>query len=233
MVGLAMLSSMVFTETLPLGRFIALTTPIAPLKLGIPAEEKPARPQPAGVPFQQVWPGVLALPTRMPDRAVTIVDEPQVTCLGSSEGTVGVVGGIGDPNGVAGGILPKLLGSVPLPAKPQAEPTASKEIVAKPGEPKRMVVGGVVQAARLTHNPSPLYPPLARQARVSGMVRLEAIIAVNGSVANLRGCERAPAAHPVGGRDRAAMEIPSDAAERRARGGGHDHRRALHPELML
>jgi protein TonB len=31
----------------------------------------------------------------------------------------------------------------------------------------------------------PVYPPLARTARVSGMVRLQAIIAIDGSIAEL------------------------------------------------
>ena len=32
----------------------------------------------------------------------------------------------------------------------------------------------------------PVYPPLARQARISGTVRLEAVIAFNGAVQSLR-----------------------------------------------
>jgi protein TonB len=47
-------------------------------------------------------------------------------------------------------------------------------------------VGGNVQAAKLVYGPKPIYPPLARQARISGTVRLQAIIAKDGTVIELQ-----------------------------------------------
>jgi len=43
-----------------------------------------------------------------------------------------------------------------------------------------------VQAARLVNKVTPLYPPLARQTRISGTVRLHAIIGKNGGVEQLQ-----------------------------------------------
>jgi protein TonB len=46
-------------------------------------------------------------------------------------------------------------------------------------------VGGNVQSARLINQPKPVYPPLARQARIQGTVRFNAIIGNDGRIANL------------------------------------------------
>ena len=43
-----------------------------------------------------------------------------------------------------------------------------------------------MQAARLVNKVTPLYPPLARQTRISGTVRLHAIIGKNGGVEQLQ-----------------------------------------------
>ena len=48
-----------------------------------------------------------------------------------------------------------------------------------------MAVGGHVQEAKLLHRVVPIYPPLARAARVSGVVRLVGVIAPDGTVRNL------------------------------------------------
>lgn len=52
--------------------------------------------------------------------------------------------------------------------------------------PTRIRVGGNVQAARMVHQPKPKYPPLAKQARIQGVVRFEAIIGKDGTVQQLR-----------------------------------------------
>lgn len=53
------------------------------------------------------------------------------------------------------------------------------------GVPARISVGGNVQQAMLTESPEPVYPPLARQARISGTVRFNIVIGKDGSVANM------------------------------------------------
>jgi periplasmic protein TonB len=51
---------------------------------------------------------------------------------------------------------------------------------------KPIPVGGDVQAAKLIRKVVPGYPALARQARVSGIVRLVGIVATDGTVRNLQ-----------------------------------------------
>jgi protein TonB len=46
-------------------------------------------------------------------------------------------------------------------------------------------VGGNVQQAMLVSQPRPTYPPLAKQARISGTVRFTAVIGRDGSIQNL------------------------------------------------
>jgi protein TonB len=98
-------------------------------------------------------------------------------------GGVGVVGGVpgGMPGGSVGGVIGGIISSVPQ--APPPPPPAKQE--AKPAVVQRIRVGGNVQQARLIHQPRPVYPPLARQARVSGVVRFNAIIGVDGRIQNL------------------------------------------------
>jgi len=58
--------------------------------------------------------------------------------------------------------------------------------VEKPPTPQRIRVGGQVQAANLINKVTPQYPPLAKQARVQGTVRFQAVIGKDGSIQNLQ-----------------------------------------------
>lgn len=50
----------------------------------------------------------------------------------------------------------------------------------------RLKVGGTVQAANLIRQVKPVYPQLARQARISGAVRFTAVISRDGTIQNLQ-----------------------------------------------
>lgn len=65
----------------------------------------------------------------------------------------------------------------PQPKMRPAEPA--------PLTPRRIRVGSNVQERKLLQHPEPVYPPLAMQARISGVVHLNAIIAKDGTVENL------------------------------------------------
>ena len=52
--------------------------------------------------------------------------------------------------------------------------------------PTRIRVGGNVQQAKLIKQPKPVYPPLAKQARIQGTVRFTAIIGKDGTIQNLQ-----------------------------------------------
>jgi TonB family protein len=51
--------------------------------------------------------------------------------------------------------------------------------------PQRIRIEGSVQKTKLLQHPEPVYPPLALQARISGVVHLNAIIGKDGTVENL------------------------------------------------
>lgn len=80
------------------------------------------------------------------------------------------------PGGVFGGIPG---GNMIAAAGPAAPPPP------KPTAPARIKQGGNVTAASIITQTRPLYPPLARQARIQGNVVLHAIIDKDGKVAQL------------------------------------------------
>jgi len=66
------------------------------------------------------------------------------------------------------------------------EPAAPpKEVIIHPPAGMRIRLGGTITAAHLIARVSPVYPPLARQTRISGTVRLHVIIGKEGSVQQL------------------------------------------------
>ena len=95
-----------------------------------------------------------------------------------------MVGGV--PGGVAGGApgggLGGIIGSVPTAAPPPPPRPKKEEVKAAP---TRIKIGGAVQQAKLVRQPHPVYPPLAKQARISGVVKLSAIISKDGTIQKL------------------------------------------------
>jgi protein TonB len=124
--------------------------------------------------------GRLMAPKSIPKTVAEIKEEelPPPTA-----GAVGVVGGIpgGVPGGTAGGVIGGILGAVPTAAPPPPPP---KVEVKK--EVQRIKVGGNVQQANLIRKVTPVYPPLAKQARIQGTVRFTAIISRDGTIQNLQ-----------------------------------------------
>jgi TonB family protein len=52
--------------------------------------------------------------------------------------------------------------------------------------PQRITIGGNVQESKLLNRTPPVYPDLALQARISGTVRLQAIIGKDGHIVDLK-----------------------------------------------
>jgi protein TonB len=92
---------------------------------------------------------------------------------------MGVVGGTGEAGGAAGGVIGGIVGGVPGAPPPPPPPPA-----AKPTGPVR--VGGQVAEANLIRKVQPVYPPLAKSARVSGTVEFTATISKEGNIENLQ-----------------------------------------------
>lgn len=64
----------------------------------------------------------------------------------------------------------------------QASPSAS---AASPEDPQRIKIGGNLQQTKLIRQPRPVYPQAAKAERIQGVVKLTAIIAVDGTVKQL------------------------------------------------
>lgn len=177
---------MIVLILIPLIYFEAL--PMAQLtgSLVAPPPPPPPPPPPAAVQpkVQKVIPkqmdmGKLMAPKQIP-KEIAMIKEDE---LPPASAMTGVVGGV--PGGVPGGALGGVMGGV-LGGIPSAAPPPPPKAVEKPKPPSQIRVGGNVQAAKLIRQPKPLYPPLAKQARIQGTVRFNAIIGKDGAIANLQ-----------------------------------------------
>ena len=159
---------------LPAGRWAAhLPAPVPP---SAPPSPGPAQRAQAVVPRADV-PTAAPTLSAMPDKAAAIID----TTEGAPAIGISRLAGVSAPTGIWGGFgSSRLPAAVPAPAPPP-EPESPK---AAPDQPVR--VGGIVQRAKLVRRPMPRYPLAARQARIQGLVRLEAVIAEDGSIRSLR-----------------------------------------------
>ena len=159
---------LIYTEALPRAMMSSI--------LLAPPPPPPPPPPPAAVQVVKIKPvvrlmdaGKLVAPKVIP-KDINIIKEEE---LPPDAGMQGIAGGV--PGGVAGGTMSGVLGSV-VGTKAPPPPKVT---------PRRVMVGGNVQAARLVNKVQPLYPPLARQTRISGTVKLHAIIGKDGSVQQL------------------------------------------------
>ena len=181
LIGVAVLIPLIYFEALPQSQLTALFV--------APPPPPPPPPPPAAVPIKvvkviprQFDAGRLMAPKSVP-KDIAIIKEEEMPPPSTVAGVVGGVPG-GVPGGTAGGVIGGIIGSVPTAAPPPPPPPVKQEV--KPVTPQRIRVGGNVQQAKLVRQPKPVYPPLAKQARISGVVRLNAIIAKDGTIQNLQ-----------------------------------------------
>jgi protein TonB len=159
---------LIYTEALPKASLATL--------LVAPPPPPPPPPPPAATQIVKVKPqvhlmdaGKLVAPKAIPKEVKIIKEEAeQPDAMGAMGGVPGGVPG-GQMGGVIGGVIGGV-GGAPPPPKPAQQ---------------RIRQGGAVQAAMLVNRVQPQYPPLARQTRISGTVRLHAIISKDGSVQQL------------------------------------------------
>jgi protein TonB len=165
--AILILIPLIYTEALPKTMMSTL--------LVAPPPPPPPPPPPVATQVVKVRPvqhlmeaGKLVAPKAIP-KDVKIIKEEEMPDMGGVSG--GVQGGVpgGSMGGVLGGVIGGI-GSAPPPPKPSQA---------------RIKVGGNVTAARIISRIQPVYPPLARQTRISGTVRLHAIIAKDGTVQQL------------------------------------------------
>ncbi len=171
LLAILILIPLIYTEALPKAMLTTL--------LVAPPPPPPPPPPPAATPVKVVKPvarliqaGKLTAPRAIPKEVAMIKEQelPPEVSPGAAIG--GVPGGV--PGGQAGGVLGGIIGGTGSMPPPPRE------------TPKRIRVGGQVQAAQLVNKVQPLYPALAKQARIQGTVRLQAVIAKNGSIVELQ-----------------------------------------------
>ena len=183
MIGIAILIPLIYTDTLPRTQLTSF--------LVAPPPPPPPPPPPAAAPVKvvktiprQFDAGRLMAPKAIPKEIAMIKEEELPPPM---SGAIGVVGGVpgGVPGGTPGGVIGGIISSVPQAAPPPPPPPPVKE-APKEAAPQRIRVGGNVQQARLINQPKPVYPPLAKQARIQGVVRFNAIIGKDGAIMNLQ-----------------------------------------------
>jgi len=178
LVGIAIIIPMIYFDVLPSATFSSF--------LVAPPPPPPPPPPPAAAPPvkvvkvipRQFDAGKLMAPKVVPKDIATIKEDELPPSASSGSGVVGGVPG-GVAGGAPGGVLGGILGAVPTAAPPPPPP--KKE----PPPPSRIKVGGNVQQAKLVRQPRPSYPPLAKQARIQGVVKLSAVIAKDGTIQEL------------------------------------------------
>lgn len=70
-------------------------------------------------------------------------------------------------------------------AKPSLAAPSEETLPAPAAPPSLIHIGGNVQSAKLVSQPRPIYPAEAKQARIQGVVKLDAIIGKDGTVQNI------------------------------------------------
>jgi protein TonB len=175
----AVLVPMIWPQVMPHAQLLATflpPVPPGPLPKGALAKQRTA----ARVMPRAEYHGFIA-PSRIPTR-VELIDEAPAAAY---------VAGVpnGDPRGSERGIAGAFFTGLPPDTariEPPAVPLAAPKPAAPPEEPKRYRQGGQVQLGRLIRKVEPPYPAIARTARVSGVVQLEAVVGTDGRVREVK-----------------------------------------------
>jgi periplasmic protein TonB len=164
LVGIMVLIPLLFTEALPKAQL--LTGLVAP-----PPPPPPPPPPAAVIKVVKIETNMindqLRTPTKIPKKIEIVKEEeapPQMA---------GVVGGV--PGGVPGGSMNGVIGGI----------VSSAAVVPTIHQAQRVRVSQGVTQGLLVRKINPTYPPLAKQARISGAVVLQAEISKDGSIQNL------------------------------------------------
>ena len=168
LIGVMVLMPLIFTEALPKQQLMTfLVAPPPP----------PPPPPPAAAPVHVVKQiqtdivnGALRTPTKIPQK-IQMIKEDEAPPQMAAAGVVGGVAG-GIPGGAMNGVIGGIISSTPV-------------AVPKVATPQRVRVSAGVTSGLLVRKVNPVYPPLARQARISGTVVLRAGISKDGSIENL------------------------------------------------
>jgi periplasmic protein TonB len=174
LLGLAILVPLLHTQAVTSPRLTQVVPPLRPWGPEHHTQQKASTGRAPTKPGLRIFSDrTLLQPSRIPATVAIIDDAPSV------ESIPGSAAFSGSPDGV----FDVLQTQVALPPKPAPAPIAPK---AAPVVAPRLRIGGMVQAAKILRQVTPAYPPLAKQARISGEVRLEAVISREGTVESLQ-----------------------------------------------
>ena len=181
LVGLTVLLPLVYTDVLPSARLVGSILEPAPLAGDRRTAPEMSRTAEKAIPRQFTDAGLLT-PRVIPGKAASIIDLEAPSAPSTGLSAQGVPGGTGLPGGPLHPVIGDMLQGPPSLAAPPAAPARTR-LESRPLT--RIVVGGNVSPPKPIRDPKPVYPPLARQARVAGVVRIEAIIGADGFVKNI------------------------------------------------
>lgn len=175
LLSIPILAGLYFTDSLNLKEFqnTFLVAPPPPPPPPPPPAVTVAKAPPQHKVFENA--GKLIAPTVIPKNVAEIKEAPLPPEMDSGGGVPG-----GVPGGVAGGSMGGVLGGVVggIATTAAVTPLAPKE--SHPKAPVR--VGGRVREPKLIYRVDPVYPPLAKQTRLQGVVVIDAVLDEQGNV---------------------------------------------------
>ncbi|HYL84504.1 MAG TPA: energy transducer TonB [Candidatus Angelobacter sp.] len=170
LIGGPILAGLYFTDTLDLKQYTTMLLMAPP--------PPPPPPPPAMTAVKAVAPkrvfidkGKLLAPTVIPRKIAEIKEAPL-----EPEALGGVPGGV--PGGVSGGQIGGVIGGIIGGTATMVAPAPA------PSRPLR--VGGKIKPPRPISTPPPVYPIIARQARIQGVVLIDAVIDSDGTISEMK-----------------------------------------------
>jgi periplasmic protein TonB len=156
LVAIGILIPMIYFDALPTAQLRSLLLAPPPLP---PTPPTPPPDAPKVVKFipRQFEAGKLMAPQGVPKKILMFKEDDW-----PAPSVVGSVVGVGPDT------LVRILGPVPV-AAPPPPPSLQKNV-----QTPRLRIGSILQSAKLVRQPKPVYPDLARQVRVQGVVKLHA-----------------------------------------------------------
>jgi periplasmic protein TonB len=178
LIGLLLLLPLWFTDVLPKQQLLTLLeAPPPPPPPPPPAASTPSAAKVVKV-TSNIANGRLRTPSRIPSKVQMIKEDEAPPPVATSGGVAGgVPGGIpgGQLDGVIGGIISSSASLAAVPRLSQPAPAV-----------QRVRVSQGVTKGLLIYRVEPAYPPLAKQARIQGVVVMTALIDKGGNVQNLQ-----------------------------------------------
>lgn len=162
LLALAILTPLIFTYELPVTEWLEHTLLVAPPPAA-PPQAPQARAAPKPPPPDRF--DAFVAPNKIPDNIALLQDAEALTDSIDAPDLGAMQGGVS--GGLEGGVLGAMAGSLYVPEMP-------------------LRVGGRVQSAKILSRVNPVYPAEALDQGLSGSVRLEAIITVQGLVRDIK-----------------------------------------------